>query len=66
MSYTSIQFKQNTLTAALLVAGVTLVVWAIFNAFVEAYPPYVSAYQTTVPTTASTVSELGYPYRVQP
>lgn len=61
-SFLAQHFKQDTRTAALLVAIVTISIWFVFNLLVEAYP---DAPQHTYQA-ATTSSEIGYPYRVQP
>jgi len=65
MFHMPIEFKQNTTNAALLVIGITLVIWFVFNVCVDAYPPQVSNYQATPPTTA-VVEPLDYHYTTAP
>ena len=62
-SFLAQHFKQDTRTAALLVAIVTISIWFVFNLLVEAYP---DAPQHTYRAATTTSSEIGYPYRVQP
>lgn len=66
MSTSSVNIRQNSTTAALLVIAVTAIIWIIFNAFVDAYPPRPTTYQTPTPTTSATTQKLGYPYSIEP
>lgn len=57
-----IQIEQNVYTAAMLVVTISLVVWIIFNAFVDAYPTPPASYQTTPAPTTTVTQPLDYHY----
>ena len=60
------RIKQNSFTAAMLVAVVSVAIWFVFNLMVDAYPQRVTTFQTPQQTTPTAVEPLDYHYSSQP